>query len=78
LILPDGECNIDFAVGVDEVSKQSTSDGKKSGIEQDRDKKAWEQLALLNTLIAITGIYYEQGSMAGGDGMQALFTVPNY
>ena len=39
---------------------------------QKTDKK-WEQLALLNTLIAITGIYYEQGSKAGGDGMDLLF-----
>jgi len=28
---------------------------------------------MLNTLIAITGIYYEQGSKAGGDGMDLLF-----
>mmetsp|Transcript_37607 Transcript_37607/g.80229 ORF Transcript_37607/g.80229 Transcript_37607/m.80229 type:complete len:555 (-) Transcript_37607:285-1949(-) len=41
------------------------------------DPKAWEQLALLNTLIAITGIYYEQGAFAGGDGMDSLFTVVN-
>ena len=43
---------------------------------QDGDSKKWELLALLNTLIAITGLYYEQGSMVGGDGMLALFSVP--
>ena len=43
---------------------------------QDGDSKKWELLALLNTLIAITGLYYEQGSMVGGDGMLALFFVP--
>ena len=43
---------------------------------QDGDYKKWELLALLNTLIAITGLYYEQGSMVGGDGMLALFSVP--
>ena len=37
--------------------------------------KTWEQLALLNTLIAITGIYYEQAAFAGGDGLHSLFTV---
>lgn len=37
--------------------------------------KAREQLAILNTLIAVTGIYYEQGSFAGGDGMDSLFSV---
>ena len=35
----------------------------------------WEELALLNTLIAITGIYYEQGSHASGDGYDSLFSV---
>ena len=35
----------------------------------------WEELALLNTLIAITGIYYEQGSHASGDGYDSLFNV---
>ena len=44
--------------------------------EQNRESKTWELLALLNTLIAITGLYYEQGSMVGGDGMLALFSVP--
>jgi survival of motor neuron protein-interacting protein 1 len=39
---------------------------------EESDRK-WEQLAMLNTLIAITGIYYEQGSKAGGDGMDLLF-----
>eukprot|EP00956_Cyclotella_meneghiniana_P004628 scaffold5712_cov51-Cyclotella_meneghiniana.AAC.1 len=43
---------------------------------QDGDYKKWELLALLNTLIAITGLYYEQGSMVGGDGMLALFSMP--
>jgi survival of motor neuron protein-interacting protein 1 len=76
LILPDGESTSDLADGIDVESKQSTSDTK-SSLEQDRDTKVWEQLALLNTLIAVTGIYYEQGSMAGGDGMHALFTVPS-
>lgn len=39
----------------------------------EKNERKWEQLALLNTLIAITGIYYEQGSTAGGDGMDLLF-----
>lgn len=43
----------------------------------DDTAKAWEQLALLNTLIAITGIYYEQGAIAAGDGMDSLFSVAN-
>ena len=47
---------------------------------EERDvKKAkgscWEQLALLNTLIAITGIYFEQGNAAAGDCMDSLFSV---
>ncbi len=36
---------------------------------------AWKQLALLNTLIAITGVYYEQGAAVAGDGMDSLFKV---
>lgn len=44
--------------------------------EQNGESKKWELLALLNTLIAITGLYYEQGSMVGGVGMLALFSVP--
>ena len=39
------------------------------------ESEAWEQLAHLNTLIAITGIYYEQGAIAGGDGIDTLFSV---
>jgi survival of motor neuron protein-interacting protein 1 len=40
---------------------------------------AWEQLALLNTLIAIAGVYFEQGARSGygaggGDGMDSLFS----
>lgn len=45
-------------------------EGERSSEENERK---WEQLALLNTLIAITGIYYEQGSTSGGDGMDLLF-----
>jgi len=50
------------------------------GASEERDvKKAkgscWEQLALLNTLIAITGIYFEQGNAAAGDCMDSLFSV---
>ena len=37
--------------------------------------KACSQLALLNTFIAIAGIYYEQGAHSGGDGMDSLFSV---
>lgn len=48
------------------------TDGDSSREESERK---WEQLAMLNTLIAITGIYYEQGSKAGGDGMDLLFTT---
>lgn len=43
----------------------------------DGDEKMWELLALLNILIAITGLYYEQGSFACGDGTCALFEVPS-
>ncbi|KAL3794484.1 hypothetical protein HJC23_013957 [Cyclotella cryptica] len=43
---------------------------------QGGDMKVWESLALLNTLIAVTGLYYEQGSFAGGDSKYALFEVP--
>jgi len=51
----------------------------RAGEERDEMKKAeglcWEQLALLNTLIAITGIYFEQGNAAAGDCMDSLFSV---
>ena len=49
-----------------------TSNNNKITNNKDVDSNAasiWEQLALLNTLIAITGIYYEQ------DGMDTLFRV---
>lgn len=46
------------------------------GSTTEENDKIWEQLALLNTIIAITGIYYEQGSKAcGGDGMDLLFSA---
>ena len=61
------------------LSTLSANDGKDStrtnDSGDDKDFKAYEQLALLNTLIAITGIYYEQGAHAGGDGMVSLFSV---
>jgi survival of motor neuron protein-interacting protein 1 len=50
-------------------------DTKGSVSNQDGDGTLWESLALLNTMIAITGIYYEQGSAAGGDGKHSLFSV---
>ena len=46
---------------------------EEGGTSTEENERKWEQLALLNTLIAITGIYYEQGSTAGGDGMDLLF-----
>lgn len=76
LILPDGDCNIADIVVHDTMEKQCTTLESNACSEQNGDAKTWEQLALLNTLIAITGLYYEQGSMAGGDGMSALFSIP--
>ena len=47
---------------------------------EDNDNEAWVQLTLLNTLIAITGIYFEQAAFAGSgtvgkNGMDSLFSV---
>ena len=48
------------------------------------NEEEWEQLTLLNTLIAITGIYFEQAaafagsgssSSTGKNGMDSLFSV---
>lgn len=50
-------------------------DAKSNTGHTEGDAKAWEQLALLNTLIAVTGIYYEQGASSGGDGIDSLFKV---
>ena len=67
---------------IGEVTLGSTGNGKdgkeKAAATTDTTKAAtscWEELALLNTLIAITGIYYEQGSHASGDGYDSLFSV---
>ncbi|KAL7497034.1 hypothetical protein ACHAWT_005351 [Skeletonema menzelii] len=46
---------------------------KEGDTSTEENERKWEQLALLNTLISITGIYYEQGSTGGGDGMDLLF-----
>ena len=63
----------------EEYTKQSAIDESISAREERDVKKAtgsyWEQLALLNTLIAITGIYFEQGNAAASDCMDSLFTV---
>ena len=63
-------------------SRTSTSASEDKDVKQTaiaETKKAagscWEQLALLNTLIAITGIYFEQGNAAAGDCMDSLFAV---
>lgn len=58
------------------VSETTTTrkDNNNNSTNEENDKK-WEQLAMLNTLIAVTGVYYEQGSKAGGDGMDVLFSV---
>ena len=56
----------------DVVVKEPTTITSNNNNNKDKDSNAasiWEQLALLNTLIAITGIYYEQ------DGMDTLFRV---
>jgi hypothetical protein len=49
-------------------------DTRKGG---DTNSEVWVQLALLNTLIAIAGIYFEQAAFAGGmkNGMDSLFSV---
>ena len=39
------------------------------------DSKGWEQLALLNTLIVITGVYYEQDAFAADERMDSLFML---
>ena len=67
----------------DEDVKQSAIDksctSTSASEERDEMMKAkgscWEQLALLNTLIAITGIYFEQGNAAAGDCMDSLFSI---
>mmetsp|Transcript_9719 Transcript_9719/g.21916 ORF Transcript_9719/g.21916 Transcript_9719/m.21916 type:complete len:551 (+) Transcript_9719:168-1820(+) len=58
--------------------KNMESGGESTGKNEEGGcSEAWEQLALLNTLIAITGIYYEQGALVAGDGMDSLFSVAN-
>ena len=49
-------------------------DARKGG---DTNSEVWVQLTLLNTLIAIAGIYFEQAAFAGGmkSGMDSLFSV---
>ncbi len=47
---------------------------------EDNDNEAWVQLTLLNTLIAITGIYFEQAAFAGSgiggkNDMDSLFSM---
>ena len=57
---------------MEDVVKEPTTITSNNNNNKDIDSNAasiWEQLALLNTLIAITGIYYEQ------DGMDTLFRV---
>ena len=56
--------------------------GEEKGRDDDDSKRAREQLALLNTLIAITGVYFEQGARSasgpgGGDGLDSLFSCRN-
>jgi len=73
-----------------EDAKQSTIDKSRTSASASEDKdvkqsaiaetkkaagSCCEQLALLNTLIAITGIYFEQGNAATGDCMDSLFSV---
>ena len=73
LTLPKEDSKIELT----DVSMNALLDNDTVGVvKHDGDSNAWGQLALLNTLIAVTGLYYEQGSMAGGDGMDALFSVP--
>ena len=55
----------------------TTKEGNNYNTTNEENDKKWEQLAMLNTLIAVTGLYYEQGSKAGGDGMDVLFSVSN-
>jgi survival of motor neuron protein-interacting protein 1 len=72
LTLPDVDCKPEYnndsivALPMDVATPASDRDG---------ELKTWELLAMLNTIIAVTGLYYEQGSMAGGDGIDSLFTV---
>jgi hypothetical protein len=52
------------------------------GGDDDDSKRAREQLALLNTLIAIAGVYFEQGARSasgpgGGDCLDSLFSCRN-
>ena len=52
--------------------------------DDDSKKRTSEELALLNTLIAISGVYFEQGARSsasgpggGGDGLDSLFSCRN-
>lgn len=52
--------------------------------DDDSKKRTREELALLNTLIAISGVYFEQGARSsasgpggGGDGLDSLFSCRN-
>ena len=71
----------DAKLEVDNTKSKSQSShfGQKNNSSNEKtetgEESSLEQLALLNTMIAITGIYYEQGAIAGGDGMDSLFTV---
>jgi len=82
LKLPNDDEEEDVKQSAIDKSRTSASASEDKDVKQSaiaETKKAagscWEQLALLNTLIAITGIYFEQGNAAAGDCMDSLFTV---
>ena len=77
MALPDDDCKPVAASQsfVSESNHNLDDDTKGSVSNQDGGIKALESLTLLNTMIAVTSLYYEQGSAAGGDGKLALFNV---
>jgi len=75
LSLPEEACQLQSVVDMS-LSLPTDVSGAAT-MYSDEDTKIWEVLALLNDLIAITGVYYEQGASANGDVINDLFSVPN-
>jgi survival of motor neuron protein-interacting protein 1 len=61
------------------MGEEEEGAGKRDDDDTTGNGGKWEELALLSTLIAITGVYFEQGARlgygaGGGDGMDSLFS----
>lgn len=68
-------CSRRYELSLPTTSSTATKNDNNNNSTNEEDDKKWEQLAMLNTLIAVTGVYYEQRSKAGGDGMDVLFSA---